>query len=372
MIETSPISLYVHIPFCVKKCLFCSFAVAIGQSHRMDDYIGALEREAFSFKGRVLKTIYLGGGTPSFLSVEQIKRTVDVIKANFEILPDAEWTIESNPEGMDAEKAIALKSLGFTRISLGVQSFNDAHLKFLGRAHDRTQALRAFSILRDAGFDNINVDLMYGFPKETREDLQDDLKMVTGLNSEHVSVYTLTIEPNSRFYAKQMKLDSDDKLADDYVFVSNHLEQAGIMQYEVSNFAKPGFESMHNSMYWQGGDYIGLGMGAHSLMGSRRFWNTSVLKDYLEDIEARGNAVIDGEDLSVETRFMERVIFGLRMNKGVKIGMIEQEFGMPLMSDRQMLINEFNRDGFLIEQNGCIQTTEQGRLVLDQLCARLI
>ncbi len=370
--KTKYISLYIHIPFCVKKCLFCSFAVSIGQAHRVDDYIAALEKEAAQYKGLAVRTVYLGGGTPSFLSAPQLERVVRMVRSNFSVEDDAEWVIENNPEGIDVHKALALKALGFTRVSLGVQSFNDAYLKFLGRAHDRGRAVQAFADLRAAGFGNINVDLMYGFPKQTRAALHADLEAVAALQSEHVSIYTLTVEPNSRFYATQMKLDGDDKLADDYVYVTEYLEKAGFQQYEVSNFARPGFRSKHNMAYWQGGGYVGLGMGAHSFMGNFRVWNTEHLNQYLDQISTDGRAIAGYEDLDARTQFMERLVFGLRMNAGIRIPIIEKEQQYLASIETMRLIDGFIKDGFLVKEGEYIKTTLQGRLVLDELAARLI
>ena len=368
----APVSLYIHVPFCAKKCLFCSFAVAIAQSHRVEDYLCALEREAKTYQGRALNTVYLGGGTPSFLSALQLERLTKIVRDHFQVSPTAEWTIETNPDGIDAQKCRTLKILGFTRVSLGVQSFNDAYLKFLGRTHDRLKSREAFSILRQEGFDNINVDLMYGFPKQSREELTADLEEAVALKSEHVSIYTLTIEPNSRFYAKQMKLDSDEKLAEDYVAVSEALEKAGLKQYEVSNFARPGFESRHNQMYWQGGDYIGLGMGAHSLMANRRFWNVSTLNDYIEKVKSQGHALEAEEQLPPITRLLERLIFGLRMNQGVDPYILEKELSLPLPADRRKLIDDFVQEGLLEQESGFLKATPRGRLVLDEIASRLI
>ncbi len=372
MAAQNPNSLYIHLPFCVKKCLFCSFAVAIAQSHRIEDYLSALALEAQRYRGVALNTIYLGGGTPSFLSIGQIERLMKIVRRNFTIVDGAEWTIEANPDGIDGAKAAALKQMGFGRISLGVQSFHDPYLKFLGRTHDRTQALHAFEILRRAGFANINVDLMYGFPKQNRMELEGDLAQVAALNSEHVSIYTLTIEPNSRFYAQQMKLDDDEKLAEDYVFVSGSLEGAGLQQYEVSNFARPGFESRHNQVYWQGSDYIGLGMSAHSLLKNRRFWNASTLNEYIQRIQAQGQAVEGDEQLPAEMRLLERLVFGLRMNRGVNPYILEKELGLFLPGDRRQLLKDFVQEGFLEEKAGLFKTTMRGRLVLDELASRLI
>ena len=365
-------SLYIHIPFCTKKCLFCSFAVSIGAAHRVDEYLNALEIDARQYQGSSIKTIYLGGGTPSFLSTVQMTRVIKMITEVFSVQDKASWSIEVNPEDINQESAQALVQFGFNRISMGVQSFNDAYLKFLGRVHDGTQAYRAFKLLRDAGMKNINIDLMYGFPGQTRAQLSADIEAVVVLQSEHVSIYTLTIEPNSRFYATQMKLDSDDKLADDYVFVTEGLERAGLNQYEVSNFARPGFESLHNKVYWQGGEYIGLGMGAHSFMEGKRSWNTGILPIYIEKINKEGKAIEDSETLSPRTLLHERLIFGLRMNQGIDVKELEVELQMPFDQKTKDELAMLVKEGFLACEDNHVMTTLKGRLVLDELATRLI
>ncbi len=365
-------SLYIHIPFCLKKCLFCSFAISVGAGHRVDEYINILENEMKNHKGEKISTIYFGGGTPNFLNSNQILRITNAVKNNFIISADASWSIEANPEGVDAPAGLQLVHLGFTRVSLGIQTFDDTYLKFLGRAHDRLRALSAYAHLRDAGMADINVDLMYGFPKQTRAELESDLRQVVALGPQHVSIYTLTIEPNSRFYATAVKLDADEKLADDYVFVAEFLEAHGLKQYEVSNFAREGFESRHNMAYWQGGDYIGIGMGAHGLDQDRRYWNEDTLAKYIDAIKTKGHAVAGEEKLSKQTRLTEDLIFGLRMNQGVSVVQLERKAGITLKDEQRHVLDDLVKEGFLEEQQGIIRSTLKGRLVLDEIAVRLV
>jgi oxygen-independent coproporphyrinogen III oxidase len=357
-------SLYIHIPFCSRKCLFCSFVIAVGQEHRREEYVNALINEMKKNKGRRIETIYFGGGTPSMLDENHLDVLMDAIKNNFSFQNDIEITIEANPESINRTKARFLKTKGFNRISLGVQSINDRYLKFLGRNHDASMAREAYRILREAGFANINLDLMYAFPGETKEELEEDARAISMLGSEHLSLYTLTIEPNSRFYATQMKLDDDEKCADQYIRIGRILREYGFGQYEVSNFAKPGFESAHNKNYWLGSPYIGLGVGAHGFTGRRRYWNTSNLQDYMQRI-ARGEETIDGfEDLTDTQLSMEKVLFGLRMNEGISWDLV------PSIKHEQ--IRTWIKDGFLLLEKQCLKTTDRGRLILDELSARLI
>jgi len=357
-------ALYIHIPFCERKCLFCSFAIAVGQKHRREEYVSALIAEMKKYEGTAVSTVYFGGGTPSMLEEDHFDFLMSAIRKNFSLKSTAEIAIEANPESVDDRKAKALKALGFNRISLGVQSLNDRYLKFLGRAHDAETARSAYRSLREAGFENINLDLMYAFPGQTDEELGEDVRAIAALKSEHLSLYTLTIEPNSRFYAKQMKLDDDEKCAAQYVLIGELLRAEGFEQYEISNFAKPGFQSAHNKNYWLGGAYIGLGMGAHGFTGRRRAWNTPRLQDYIECASSGQDAVEGFEDLTDEQIVMEKVLFGLRMNEGIPISM--------LPSDRQKLVDEWINDGLLELHDQKLKTTNKGRLVLDELSVRLI
>ena len=357
-------SIYIHIPFCNRKCLFCSFVIAVGQEHRREEYVDLLIEEMKKYKGTSVDTIYFGGGTPSMLEEKSFSLLMNAIKNNFTLQNDIEITLEANPESVTIEKAKYLRTLGFNRVSLGVQSMNDRYLKFLGRAHDAAMAGQAYHVLRTAGFTNINLDLMYAFPAQTDEELEKDVRAISNLNSEHLSLYTLTIEPNSRFHATQMKLDDDEKLAAHYLKIARILAEYGFKQYEVSNFAKPGFESRHNKNYWQSKPYIGLGVGAHGFEGRRRYWNTSNLQNYMQQIRTEAQAIEGFEDLTDDQRIMEKVLFGLRMNEGISWEL--------LPSNRRSQVEAWIKDGFLRLEGEKLRTTDQGRLVLDELSSRLI
>jgi len=288
-------SLYIHIPFCQKKCFYCSFVVSVGQEHQIDEYIDGLENEALNYRNTEIDTIYFGGGTPSYLNNAQLQRLINFIFKIFNINKNCECTIEINPEAFDLKKAKLLKSLGINRVSLGVQSFNDQVLKYLGRCHDSKTAINAYDVLRKAGFNNISIDLMYSFPNQTLSQIEQDVKAVTKLQCEHISLYSLMIEENSRFYTQKVHLNNDDQSAEYFKFVIGSLETNNFHQYEISNFAKPKKESIHNLNYWQGGDYIGLGIGAHSHQEGKRAWNVSKLSDYFMRIK-NNESPIDGSE----------------------------------------------------------------------------
>ena len=365
-------SLYIHIPFCQKKCLYCSFVVTIGQEQRIDTYLDALAREARPFQGTPVKTIYIGGGTPTFLNIPQLKKLIGIVRSHFEFSVETEFTVEANPEGLDLVKAKLLYASGINRVSLGVQSLNDKYLRYLGRCHDRRTASQAYVNLRAAGFKNINLDLMYSFPGQTKEEIREDVEGIVRLDSDHLSLYTLTVEKKSRFFVQQVQEQKDDEQARQYILVAQLLKEAGFRQYEVSNFAKPGKESRHNLNYWTGGNYIGLGIGAHSHAEGRRSWNVSKLTDYMTKAHQETKTLEGEEKLNASQRFLETLLLGLRMNQGVDVAALEERFPDALKEEKSLLLNEFVKNGFFIRQGTQLKASEKGRLVLDELASRLI
>ncbi len=364
-------SLYIHIPFCQSKCFYCSFVVSVGQRHRIDDYLDCLSLEARRYKGTECASVFLGGGTPSYLEADQLKRLFKIVEENFSVGPDAEYTIETNPESLDTSKLEALRSHGINRISLGVQSFHPHYLKYLGRNHDQRKARETYQLVRDTGFTNVNLDLMFGFPQETLDEIIQDVAALTALKSDHISLYMLNLEENSRFYAQKIQLPDDDLQAKQYEIVRRELERAGYRQYEISNFAKPGKESKHNLNYWQGGEYIGLGVGAHSYRGGKLFWNVSRLNVYMEKVRESGCAIDGSQQLDAHGQLKQAVLIGLRMNRGVQVETIEQALRCSLTGEEHERIEHFIQHGFFIRDDGYLKATEKGRLVLDELCSQL-
>ncbi len=367
-------SLYIHIPFCFKKCFYCSFAVAVAQQSHIDNYLTCLEKEIqlTAFDNSQVSTIYFGGGTPTLLSPQQLARLVKIVQSHFIFSPDAEWTIEANPESVDFEKACFLKGQGINRVSLGIQSFNDKYLEFLGRNHKADDARAAFSILRKAGFQNISIDVMCGLPKQSFDEVEQDIREAAQMQSEHVSLYFLNVEPKSRFYAKNVKEQKGGEAAEYYERVVRLLEERGLRQYEISNFARPGYESQHNIHYWRGGNYVGLGVGAHSHKDGKRSWNVGRLKEYFSLIQKGQSPVEEKEVLTTEQRLLEAVLFGLRMNEGVDVRVVEEKFGCCLSKEKEGKVEEFVREGFLEREGSIVRATLKGRKVLDELSSYLI
>lgn len=372
MRKTNNTSLYVHIPFCYRKCFYCSFSIVVGQQDRAGLYLKALAKEAERYKGKKLRSIYIGGGTPSYLSVDELDFLCRMVAGTFQWDKDIEYTFEVNPEDVCPDKMKILRAHGINRISLGIQTFNDAYLKYLGRNHGVPAVYRSLDCLRSIGFDNVSVDLMYSFPEQSLQDIKNDVEAVIGLQTEHISIYALTIEHPSRFFARKVVLDKEEKRAEDFLVVREMLNKAGWNQYEISNFARESFESAHNLNYWNIGDYIGLGVSAHSHQAGKRWWNVSKFMDYLKKTE-QGSSVIAGEEvLTAEQQFMESVLFGLRMTKGVHIPGLEERFGACFNSRQKNVLDNLLKNNFLLYNDGVLKAQPQGQLVLDEISAQLI
>ncbi|MFC1510121.1 radical SAM family heme chaperone HemW [Candidatus Omnitrophota bacterium] len=365
-------SLYIHIPFCRQKCFYCSFVVCVSHQKRRDLYVDCLIGEMKQHKNKQIDSIYLGGGTPSVLSCAQLKKLFDAIYSTFRVSKKAEITLEANPEDVSVEAAAHFVAMGVNRFSLGVQSLNDPCLKSLGRGHDARTAKHAYDVLRQKGAENISVDLISMLPGQTMRELMMDIRKIISWKPEHISLYALTIEKNSRMYALNSKLPSEQKQRTLFLAVKKACEEAGFHHYEVSNFARSGFESRHNMNYWQGGDYIGIGMAAHSHIKGRRYWNVSRLMDYVNGI-TQGQSVIEEEEkLSNKQRLMEAICFGLRMTEGVDLSFLQKKFGVSLDVDRVDLIQALMDEGYLFQEKKKIKVTCDGMLVLDEISSRLI
>ncbi len=366
------LSLYVHIPFCKSKCPYCSFV----SFNRIDDliepYLSALRKEAEQYKGRIIDTVYIGGGTPTYLTSSQLGVLFGIIRSNFLLAQDAEITIEANPATFDAKKAQLIFTFGVNRVSLGVQSLNDDVLKYLGRPYTAKDAVKSVKILKDAGFSNINLDLIYSLPGETKKNLKEDVLDLVALSSQHISLYTFTVSEGSEFHRKKIKPPTAEKQGEDYLLVAEMLKRSGFLHYEVSNFAKTGYVCKHNLNYWQGGNYIGLGVAAHSHIDGHRFWNTDKVKNYINLIKTKGVILAGQEKLDNEKRFLEILLIGLRLTEGVDINVLSKKFKTTLPKDKIETIDDFVEHGLLMYNNDRIKATPAGMVVLDEICARLI
>ena len=343
-------SLYIHIPFCLRKCFYCSFVVAVSKGHHAGRYLDCVLREAQRYRGEDVGSVYVGGGTPTVLEESLLRTFFQGLAEIFRYRSDLEITIEANPETIDSAKAEFLCSLGVNRVSLGVQTFHEKYLRWLGRNHTAEQSVRAVAALKAGPLPNINLDLMYSFPEETLAELERDVDQLIGMDCAHVSLYALSVEPCSRFYVRKVRPLSRDTEAMYYEKIRRTLTQNGYGQYEISNFCRPGAESFHNRNYWLGGNYIGLGVSAHSHRQGRRSWNTSQLNAYMTAIEQGLNPEEGHEVLSAEQQFKEAVAFGLRMNQGVNVQQLEARYGVCMPEALQARAQSFINDGWLAQK----------------------
>lgn len=327
--------LYVHIPFCASRCIYCDFFSTVRLEER-ERYVDTLRKELTNRLScspwntqTSFQTIYLGGGTPSQLTHEQLSRLFDHIYSSCSIEPDAEVTMECNPEDIDLEFLTKLRHLPVNRLSMGVQTFDDERLRFLHRRHTSDKALEAVAACQDAGYDNISIDLMFGFPGETLEAWESDLTEALKLDVQHLSAYSLMVEEGTRLHQLMqsgalLPLDEETSLQQ-YIILTEHMTASGYEHYEISNFSKPGFRSRHNSSYWQGIPYLGIGAGAHSYDGRCRRWNASSLDTYINGVE-QSQVYSESEQLSDRDRYNEYVMTRLRTSEGIDLSDFKQRF----------------------------------------------
>jgi oxygen-independent coproporphyrinogen-3 oxidase len=387
------VGLYLHIPFCEAKCAYCDFAVVVGRGRRQAEYVGALVREIAGW-GRalghpVVPTIYLGGGTPSLLSPDQADAILAACRAAFDVTPDAEISLEANPSAADRATYRALRETGVTRLSLGIQSFNDAELRFLGRQHTGNDGRRAVEAARAAGFDNLSLDLIYGLPGQELTSWQRSLAAAVTLAPDHLSTYGLTIEPATELGRRQRRgllapLDPD-LAAEMYEAADEALGAAGYERYEIANFARSGFECQHNLRYWRNLPFLGLGLAAHGSTVVARFGNRQRLNAYLAAMSdwdgpcfvSPGVPAVDGpiawvEPLDRRTQLVETVILGLRLTAGLDLTAFVDRFGERAELRWATTIAELEALGLLQTGNGALRLTRRGRLLGDEVFARFL
>ncbi len=332
--------IYIHIPFCVKKCNYCDFASYPQKLSRQDEYLTALIGEMQQYKGTKADTVYIGGGTPSVLSWENTRRLLIAINEIFDLPEDTEFTIEVNPKTIDRTKAELYKQMGVNRISIGSQSFCDEELKTLGRIHTAEDTVATYKLLRDVGFENISLDLMYALPGQTMDSLGTSLERLLKLSPEHISCYGLKIEEGTPFCSMlkngEIAETDEDTFADMYEYIRKELSKAGYIHYEISNFAKEGRESRHNLKYWQNEDYLGFGLCASSKVGNRRFTRSADFDEYVSSYKLSEDYIMDKEEAMDEF-----IILGLRViNSGVDKQKFHSTFGVGVDERYGHIINE--------------------------------
>ena len=318
------LGIYIHIPFCASKCSYCDFYSLAGCDHLMPEYQAALlehiRESAHSIKSFEVDSIYFGGGTPSFYGADRLVQILDLLKLNGNVRLDGEISVECNPDSISATAFKLLRQEGVNRVSIGVQATDNNLLKLIGRRHSFQQAQQAFRSARRAGFDNVSIDLMYGLPSQTRRDWADTLARIVEMHPEHISCYGLKLEPGTKMYREYKDspiLPDDDAQADMYSYAAEMLERYGYKQYEISNFAAPGFESRHNLKYWNMEDYISFGPGAHSCVGNVRYSYIKDLREYISGVHRKISIVDEYEEITPLERAVEYVMLGMRTARGI-------------------------------------------------------
>lgn len=365
-------SAYIHIPFCEHICHYCDFNKFFIQNQPVDDYLVSLEAEMKNTieregKSRV-ETIFIGGGTPTSLSVRQLEHLMNsihkVLEPSGQII---EFSVEANPDDLNAEKLAFLKEAGVNRLSLGVQTFEDELLKKIGRVHETKDVFIAVEQARKAGFQNISLDLMFGLPGQTTLHLERSLQTALSLDAEHYSVYSLIVEPKTIFYNLMQKgrlhLPAQETEAEMYELVMENMDHHGVKQYEISNFSKPGFESRHNLTYWNNEHYYGFGAGAHGYVNGKRTVNAGPLKKYMALVDEKGFPYTEESDVSFKEKIEEEMFLGLRKTAGVNKHVFQEKFGQPVEAFFAETVQELEKQGLLLNSTTNISLTHKGKLL---------
>ena len=393
-----PLSLYIHIPFCKKKCLYCDFLSAPACAQEQEDYVKALLRE-ISVMAKLCEeyrviSVFFGGGTPSLLSSSQMERIMSAIRKGYDLCEDAEITVECNPATADLPKLSAYRECGINRLSIGLQSANDKELKELGRIHNYRQFLETFDAARKAGFTNINVDIMSALPGQTYESYMYTLTSVISLHPEHISAYSLIIEEGTPFYERYgegaankvvqgmesapiyPQLPDEDTERKMYHDTAKVLQKEGYLRYEISNYAQKGYECRHNMTYWTGIEYLGLGLGASSYFRGYRYKNITDLNDYIQKcmerlsiqniLQGAAESMLDSPltdeivALTVKDKMEEYMFLGLRLKKGVSIHRFQQQFGLSMDNVYGKVIGKLKQEGLLWQQGDSLRLSKKG------------
>lgn len=370
-----PTSAYVHIPFCTQICYYCDFSKVFIKNQPVDAYLQALIREFRSYDITELRTLYIGGGTPTSISAVQLDYLLTELSRDLNLNTLEEFTIEANPGDLTADKIEVLQKSAVNRVSLGVQTFNDKHLKRIGRSHNEAQIYSTIDALKTAGFQNISIDLIYALPGQTMDDVRSNVAKALSLNIPHLSLYSLILEHHTVFMNKmrrgKLHLPTEDLEAEMFEYIISEMERNGFEHYEISNFTKPGFESRHNLMYWENVEYYGVGAGASGYLDGIRYRNRGPIQHYLKGV-SEGNARLSEEVLSKNEMMEEELFLGLRKKEGVSIGKFEQKFGTSFEKRYGQIVQELQSDGLLKENNGFIQMTKKGLFLGDTVAEKFI
>lgn len=369
--------IYIHIPFCRQACHYCDFHFSTNQSYirdMVDSMVTEIQNRSAFLQNAPVDTVYFGGGTPSLLPVTDIQHLLDAVAMNFSLRENAEITLEGNPDDLTATRLCDLHAVGVNRLSIGIQTFDDTLLSFLNRAHNSIQGLECIDMARKAGFLNISTDLIYSIPGENENRLEQDLAKMLSFTPEHISTYCLTIEQGTAFghwkKTGRLKPVEEAVAADDYITIMERLTNHGYDHYEISNFAQPGFHSIHNTSYWQGIPYVGIGPGAHSYDGHHRQFNISHNQKYMKGIKENA-PVFEVDELTPVDRINEYILISLRTKWGVNLNILKNTFGFEFDFKTEEYLNRLRREGLLSTTPHLLQLTRQGKLLADQIAEDL-
>ena len=372
-------ALYIHIPFCDHKCIYCDFYSIITKDNILP-YLNSLKKEIEFYSDqysadRIFTSIYFGGGTPSLMQPEYISEIISTIKKFYAVSDNAEITLETNPGTVDKQKLRLFHNVGINRISIGIQSFNENELKFLTRIHDKETALRAVDYANEAGFKNINIDLIFNLPDQTKEKWRSNLNIAVQLPITHISAYNLILERgtilNKMVIDGEIKIQDSDYHADLYEICLDFLEDNFFIQYEVSNFAKEGFECIHNNAYWRYKDYLSFGTSAHSFMNGKRWWNYSSLKKYLSEMEKKNYAAANFEYINKKQMLNEYIMLALR-SKGINISEFRDIFGENWLKINADYLSELKNKNFILFNDKYIRLTKSGYALCDEILSNIL
>ena len=373
--QKKPTSAYVHIPFCTQICYYCDFSKVFIKNQPVDSYLEHLLQEFHSYDIQKLRTLYIGGGTPTALSAPQLEVLLDGLTKNLDLSVLEELTIEANPGDLDEYKIAVLKNSAVNRVSLGVQTFDDKMLKKIGRSHLEKDIYENIDRLKLAGFDNISIDLIYALPGQTMDQVKDNVAKAIALDIPHMSLYSLILENHTVFMNRmrrgKLPLPKEEVEAEMFEYIIAELEHAGFEHYEISNFSKPGFESRHNLMYWDNAEYYGIGAGASGYVNGVRYKNHGPIRHYLEAVE-EGNARINEEHLSLREQMEEEMFLGLRKKTGVSKARFEEKFGTSFENLYGQVVRDLCHQGLLQVEGQQIRMTKRGLFLGDTVAERFI
>ena len=373
--QAKPSSAYVHIPFCTQICYYCDFSKVFIKNQPVDAYLEHLIQETRSYEIGKLRTLYIGGGTPTALSAQQLAYLLTELPKVMDLSEVEEFTIEANPGDLDPDKIAVLKDSQVNRVSLGVQTFDNKMLKKIGRSHQEQDIYDNICHLKQAGFDNISIDLIYALPGQTMDQVKENVAKAINLDIPHMSLYSLILENHTVFMNRmrrgKLPLPKEELEAEMFEYIIEELEKAGFEHYEISNCSKPGFESRHNLVYWDNAEYYGLGAGASGYVDGIRYKNHGPIRHYLEAVEA-GKARITEEHLTLEEKMEEELFLGLRKKTGVSKARFEEKFGVSFDQRYGQVVASLTEQGLLVPDDKQIRMTKRGLFLGDTVAEKFI